>query len=123
MPTTVDASALAAILFVEPDADTVADRIRGHDLIAPHLLDFELASIAVKHVRKFGLSLDDALAALRDARRFNVEGCTVDATEVAALAVHTGLSAYDASYLWLSRTRDAPLVTLDAALARAADQI
>jgi predicted nucleic acid-binding protein len=30
-----------------------------------------------------------------------------------SLAVQSGLSAYDASYLWLARHHDAELVTLD----------
>jgi predicted nucleic acid-binding protein len=35
------------------------------------------------------------------------------------LAVMTGLSAYDASYLWLARRLGAELVTLDKQLAKA----
>ena len=42
----------------------------------------------------------------------------VPATEVAALAVQTGLTAYDASYLWLAMSQDLELVTLDGQLAR-----
>jgi predicted nucleic acid-binding protein len=41
-------------------------------------------------------------------------------TEVLPMAVATGLTPYDASYLWLARQRGLPLVTLDAQLARAA---
>ena len=36
------------------------------------------------------------------------------------LAIGTGLTAYDASYLWLSRQLGAELVTLDRRLAKAA---
>jgi predicted nucleic acid-binding protein len=38
--------------------------------------------------------------------------------EAFALARQTGLTAYDAAYLWLSRAYDAELVTLDTALNR-----
>jgi predicted nucleic acid-binding protein len=41
--------------------------------------------------------------------------------EVVDLASATGLTAYDASYLWLARHLGAPLVTLDSRLARACD--
>jgi predicted nucleic acid-binding protein len=37
-----------------------------------------------------------------------------------ALAAETGLTAYDASYLWLSHRLRVPLVTLDSKLAQAA---
>jgi hypothetical protein len=40
--------------------------------------------------------------------------------DVFTLAAESGLTAYDASYLWLARTRDAELVTLDVALGRLA---
>ena len=39
--------------------------------------------------------------------------------EPEAEAAATGLTAYDASYLWLTRQLDADLVTLDQQLARA----
>jgi predicted nucleic acid-binding protein len=38
----VDASALAAILFGEPAAEAVAERLTGARLAAPFLLDYEL---------------------------------------------------------------------------------
>ncbi len=40
--------------------------------------------------------------------------------EVVSLALATGLTAYDASYLWLARLLGAELVTLDRRLAAAA---
>lgn len=48
----------------------------------------------------------------------NMNRVSVPATEVAALAVRTGLTAYDASCLWLALSRDLELVTLANQLAR-----
>lgn len=45
-----------------------------------------------------------------------VEAVSVDADAVVELALSTGLTAYDASYLWLARRFGADLVTLDKAL-------
>jgi predicted nucleic acid-binding protein len=45
----------------------------------------------------------------------------IDPPEVVALAEATGLTAYDACYLWLARTLRADLITLDRRLAAAAD--
>jgi predicted nucleic acid-binding protein len=42
---------------------------------------------------------------------------------VVRLAVDTGLSAYDASYLWLALALKAELVTLDARLANAVRRV
>jgi predicted nucleic acid-binding protein len=43
----------------------------------------------------------------------------VNLAEVLILAEQTGLTSYDASYLWLARRLNAELVTLDKQLAKA----
>jgi predicted nucleic acid-binding protein len=47
----------------------------------------------------------------------------VDHPGVIELALATGLTTYDASYLWLASTHGAELVTLNARLARAAARL
>ncbi len=44
----------------------------------------------------------------------------VDHAGVFVLALDTGLSGYDASYLWLARDLDVPLLTFDRRLTEAA---
>ena len=39
----IDASALAAILFAEPDADAILELIEGATLLTPKLLLYELS--------------------------------------------------------------------------------
>jgi uncharacterized protein with PIN domain len=43
----VDASALAALLFAEPEAENIAKRLEEARLAAPSLIDFELANVCV----------------------------------------------------------------------------
>jgi predicted nucleic acid-binding protein len=57
---------------------------------------------------------------LEAALKLPITRVPVPGVEACALAVSSGLTVYDASYLWLATTRDLELVTLDAALARAA---
>ena len=45
----VDASALAALLFDEPEAGAIADRLEDANLVAPALLGFEIASVCLKN--------------------------------------------------------------------------
>jgi len=47
----VDASALAALLYDEPEAGAVADRLENGNLVAPPLLTFEIASVCLKKLR------------------------------------------------------------------------
>ena len=49
-----------------------------------------------------------------------IEAVPVPLREIVLLAETTGLTAYDASYLWLGRALNLPLVTLDGQLKSAA---
>ncbi|HKV00210.1 MAG TPA: type II toxin-antitoxin system VapC family toxin [Vineibacter sp.] len=116
----VDASALAALLFAEPEAETIAERLEGVRLAAPALLDFELANVCLTKIRRQPSQREALRAAFRLAHRLRVETVAVDYAATLDLAEATGLTAYDASYLWLARELDAELVTLDQKLAAAA---
>ena len=109
----VDASALAALLFAEPEADMVAARLHGARLTAPALLGHELANVCVIKGRRHPEQRDVLAAAFRLRGRLQVEIAPVDHDDVLKLAHMAGLTAYDASYLWLARTLGVELVTLD----------
>jgi predicted nucleic acid-binding protein len=118
----VDASALGAILFNEPEGPAVAHRLGVAALLAPGPLSYEIANICVTKMRRHRAQRDLLLAAFALLDRIDIEIVDVDAREVVALAEETGLTAYDASYLWLARRLDARLVTLDTELAAAFDR-
>lgn len=102
----VDASALAALLFAEPEAETIAERLEGARLVAPSLLD-------LTKIRRQPRQREALRTAFRLADRLRVETVAVDHAASLDLAEATGLTAYDASYLWLARALGAELVTLD----------
>lgn len=116
----VDASALAALLFGEPDGEAIAVRLESARLVAPTLLGFELANVCLIKTRRHGAQHDALMAAFRLWRRLGVEEVGVDPDGIVALAAKTGLTAYDASYLWLAHQIEAELVTLDRRLERVA---
>jgi predicted nucleic acid-binding protein len=116
----LDASASGAVLFVEPDAARVASRIDAGSLVAPALLDVELASICLKKLRHHPELRQLILRGLSARARFAIRLVEVDPIDVVALAEESGLSAYDASYLWVARRLGAGLITLDRQLAAAA---
>lgn len=115
----VDASALAALLFGEPEAETVAGQLSDARLVAPALLGFELANVCLIKSRRHPEQHPALTAAFRLRDRLAVEEIAVDHDETLKLAAMTGLTAYDASYLWLARQLGAELVTLDKQLAKA----
>jgi predicted nucleic acid-binding protein len=118
MAVVVDASAIGAIMFDEPDGATLTAHLEGQTLLAPTLIDLELSNLALKKARKRPDQLPKIFLSLRTALMLPVSRISVPGAEAFALAAETGLTAYDASYLWIARSRDAELVTLDSELAR-----
>jgi predicted nucleic acid-binding protein len=120
-PVVVDASALAALVFDEPGAEEVAGRLEGCRLYAPPLLKYELANVAWKKARRHPEVAGRIARALRVAldRESWISWMDVDHADALLVARATGLTAYDASYLWLAGYLGAELVTLDTRLAAA----
>ena len=112
----VDASALCAVLFSEPEGADVAARLRDSRLVAPALLTFEIANTCLKKIRRHPAMRESLLAALALVPRMDIDVVAVEHVEVIDLAERLQLSAYDASYLWLSGQLGAELVTLDVKL-------
>lgn len=118
----VDASALAAVAFKEPLAEAMRDALAGRQLVAPRLLAYELINTAVKKIRKHPGEAALIRGGLERvlANDFAIAWSDVEPGPVLDLALETGLTAYDAIYLWLARHLNAELVTLDSELARVA---
>ena len=109
----IDASALAAILFNEPDAGRVVAAISDDGLVAPQLIWFEIASVCLKKMRAHARRRDAFLGALQLMERLDIELAAVDLPDAITLAENSGLTVYDACYLWLARLLKCELVTLD----------
>jgi len=116
----VDASAVAALLFGEPDAEAVAGRLENARLVAPALIDYELANVCLMKLRRQPARRDALLTAFALRENLGIEVLGMNQSEVLTLAETSGLTAYDASYLWIARSLEAELVTLDKRLAFAA---
>jgi predicted nucleic acid-binding protein len=93
--------------------------LTGARLAAPSLLDYELAKICLTKIRRQPSQREALRAALLLVDRLRVETVAVDHAAMPNLAEATGLTAYDASYLWLARSLGGELVTLDRKLAAA----
>jgi predicted nucleic acid-binding protein len=116
----VDASAMAAYLFGEPELSAVGERLSEGSLFAPPLLFIELANVCLNKIRRHPHLRDALQSALGEAGNFGIVLLETDPVAVLDLAERAQLTAYDASYLWLARRLDAELVTLDRSLMAAA---
>ncbi len=109
----VDASALGALVFGEPQAAEIVGALADTPIVAPALLWFELASICLKKIKAHPEQTDQILKTFTLSHRLPIEIIAVEHSEVIGLAGDTGLSTYDASYLWLAHALGGELVTLD----------
>lgn len=114
MPAKVaDASVIGAIVFEEPTADEAEALLAEADLSAPTLLAYELTSVARKKAQQYPDQVGAIEQALLAALRLDIQWVEVDHGAVLLLALETGLTTYDASYLHVARSLDVPLVTFD----------
>ena len=120
-PLVVDCSVLVAALFEEPEAAECTRLLASHALHAPALLPFEFANVARSKSRA-GAPADKVQAALASFDDLRIELHAVPALPLHALAMSSGLSAYDAAYLSVAAELQAPLSTLDQRLAQAAQR-
>ena len=115
-----DASVVAAIVFREKGADKLLERLDGEALHAPELLKYELANIALSKARAEPDRTPQILSRLAEFfETREIRWHHVDPVDVVLVARATGLTAYDASYLWLAGWLEADLVTLDKRLSAA----
>jgi predicted nucleic acid-binding protein len=118
--TVVDASAVASVLFDEPEAAPVVASIAGR-LIAPSLLRYEVANVCVVKALRDPASAQAIDRAHGLLGRLDLEWRDPHWDALPALARRWHLTAYDAAYLELALRLRTRLVTLDARLAAAYD--
>ena len=113
----IDASVLAALVFDEEEAAEALALIDGHELYAPPLLSYELASVARKKARRYPEQREGIVLAFELGLRLRFTWIQVNHAEVLKEALDTGLSTYDAAYLHVARAMALPLITFDKQLA------
>lgn len=109
----VDASAVGAVIFGEPEGPTIVRQLARNRLVAPELIFFELASVCVKKLSRYPESRNAILESFGMLKRLAMQSVEVEYPEIVLVAERYRISAYDASYLWLARGLEAELVTLD----------
>jgi predicted nucleic acid-binding protein len=93
------------------------------ELYVPDLFYIECANILLKYMRRFGRSLEDSQADLKDLNTLTLK--TVSTAELMEsallLASQKDLTAHDACYAVLARQLEIPLITADRPMAQAVE--
>ncbi len=116
----VDASVVGAIAFNQPQKPDAEVLVADYDFYALFLLAFEIANVACTKVLRNPSERLAIFSGLNLALGSEIHWTPVEFSETLSLAVETGLTAYDASYLYLAQTLGLPLATFDRKLSSAA---
>ena len=120
MTIVVDASAVvAALVDVGQDGDWAQAELREEDLVVPHLVMVEAANILRRAVLTGGISADVATLAHDDLLALRVDLYPYEPVASRVWELRHNLTAYDGWYVALAEAVGAPLITLDARIARA----
>ena len=121
----VDASALLEVLLQTPASEKVSERLWGQNesLHAPHLLDLEVTQVLRRYTLSGEMDANRGGQALEDFADLNLNRYPHDVFLPRIWSLRQNLTAYDAAYIALAEALEAPLITRDAALARASGHV
>jgi predicted nucleic acid-binding protein len=118
----VDASAMLELLLRTPAAEAVERRLfeTGQTLHVPCLLDIEVAQVIRRYAMNGEIDGERGRVALADLVDLPLQRYPHELLLSRVWALRNNLTAYDAVYTALAEVLDAPLLTRDQRLARAA---
>ena len=115
----IDASVLGPLLLDEEAEQKARARIQGHNLVAPELIDVEVAALLRKRHRAKLLSRKRAAQALADLHDLPVKRISHRALLGRVWELRDNVTAYDAAYVAVAELYDATILTADNRLANA----
>ena len=117
----IDASALLEVLLNTLASGRVTERLfsQNETLHAPHLLDLEVAQVLRRYTLSGEMDAERSEQVLDDLADLPLNRYPHDVFLRRIWALRRNLTAYDAAYVALAEALEAPLITRDAALARA----
>jgi predicted nucleic acid-binding protein len=116
----VDASVLIAVLVGEPTRDRIIARTQGVELLAPGSVHWEVGTALSALLKRRRIKLAEVQSVLAAYARIPLRLVEVELAAALELADRFGLYAYDAYLMASARRHQAPLLTLDPRLGRAA---
>ena len=117
----VDASALLEVLLKTPNSEAVIDRLfrPAEVLVAPHLIDVEIAQVLRRYHAAGELDDRRGREALMDLEDMRLARYPHDFLLARIWELRANLTAYDATYVALAEAMEIPLATRDTHLASA----
>ena len=119
----IDTTAILASLIRDPGRNALAEAASGHVLIAPDFLRWEICHAFSVMVRQKGIDAGEARRGMEILGDIPLRYVDVDMAQVLSIASRLKGVAADAFFLETAIRYNAPLLTLDRSLGRAAESL
>lgn len=119
----IDTSAIIASVMRGPERDALAEAASGHVLIAPGCVRWEVCQALSVMVRQKGIDVGEARRGMDILDNIPLRYVDVDMDQVLSIASRMKGVAADAFLLETAFRYNAPLLTLDRSLGRAAESL
>ncbi|WP_396269336.1 type II toxin-antitoxin system VapC family toxin [Ideonella sp.] len=120
---TIDASALLAVCMNEPSKPRLVSMTIGANLIAPPSVHWEIGNALSAMLKRQRIQPEQAQACISAYQGIPIRWQEVSLDKALVLAGRLNMYAYDAYLLACAEATRSPLLTLDAALNRAAREM
>ncbi|MFN5724907.1 MAG: type II toxin-antitoxin system VapC family toxin [Betaproteobacteria bacterium] len=116
MRITIDASAVLSVVCNEPGRELAIKLTKGHALIAPSSLHWEMGNALSAMLKRQRITLTEAKACLAAYAKIPIKLIDVDIKRALAISSKCRVYAYDAYMLVCAQQSGSPLLTFDEAL-------
>ncbi|MGA3211132.1 MAG: type II toxin-antitoxin system VapC family toxin [Terriglobales bacterium] len=123
MEIVIDTSAILAVITGEPHRPAILAATQGATLRAPTSLHWEIGNAFSAMIKRRRITRESAIRAIALYEQIPIAFTEVDLDQAVTLAARQNIYAYDAYVLICAQQFALPLISLDAALVRAAAAI
>src|SRR4051812_31986887 len=123
MDITVDTSALIAVITNEPSRVPAIEVTKGHSLVAPGSVHWEIGNALSAMIKRDRISLVHAHACVEAYLHIPIKLIDVDLKQALGIVKQLRIYAYDAYLLVCAMQSGTPLLTLDQSLQLAAARL
>jgi len=115
-----DTNTFIAVALNEPEKGKIIQLTKGHELIAPDVLPFEVGNALTAMMKKNTLKREEVESVWDIIQQIPVDLRHIDIKSALNIAIRFNLYAYDAYFLECAENLKSPLLTLDLGMQRVA---
>lgn len=118
-----DTNIFLAVVLNELSKERIIELTAGAALLAPEILPYEIGNALSAMVKRRKITVEQALAAEKEASLIPVRLIDIDVHAALELALDHNIYAYDAYFLLCAKSYSQPLLTLDQRMKQVANEL